>query len=221
VFLSGGTKEHELALRNAQAADELLPLVGPFAFMLRAHLTEQMRHEQVTMSELRSAARLPGKRHVTVCFADLVAYTRLGRAPGPRSGRARRHRTWSGSPPTSSNPLRLVKVIGDAVMLVSLEAERVVETALELVERATESADTEFPPLRAGVACATALNRSGDWYGRPVNLASRITQAAPAGSVLCAQEVREAIGEDYRWSKYGSRTFKGVECEVGPLPVER
>ena len=48
-------------------------------------------------------------------------------------------------------PVRLVKTIGDAAMLVSTEAEAMVEAALRLVEAAEEEGE-EFPRLRAGIA---------------------------------------------------------------------
>ena len=77
-------------------------------------------------------------------------------------------------------PVRLVKMIGDAAMVVGPEPGPVVEAALALVE-AAENEGEDFPLLRAGVASGQALARAGDWYGRPVNLASRITAIARPG----------------------------------------
>ena len=54
---------------------------------------------------------------------------------------------------------------------------------LELVE-AMAAEEDGFPLVRAGMAYGQAFTRGGDYYGRPVNLASRITEAARAGSVL-------------------------------------
>jgi adenylate cyclase len=222
VFLSAGADEHELAKRNAQAADEFLPQAGPLLeFMLRAHLTEQVRHDQFTMSELRSESRLPGTRFVTVCFADLVGFTRLGeRLSADEVGRVALDLETIANELVEP-PVRLIKAIGDAVMLVALDAGPIVDTALELVERTTERADTDSPPLRAGLACGTALNRSGDWYGTPVNLASRVTAVAPAGSVLCTGDVREAVGDRSRWTAWGAQRFKGIEGEVELFRAER
>ena len=58
--------------------------------------------------------------------------------------------------------MRLIKTIGDAVMLVSVEPAPLVEAVLDLVEQAEELSD-EMPPLKAGVAIGDALNRNGDW----------------------------------------------------------
>ena len=79
-------------------------------------------------------------------------------------------------------PVRLVKTIGDAVMLVSTEAEPLLTAALALIA-AAEAEGEEFPWLRAGLASGPTLPQSGDYYGRSVNLASRITGVARPGSV--------------------------------------
>jgi adenylate cyclase len=117
--------------------------------------------------------------------------------------------------------VRLVKTIGDAAMLVSPDAEPLLGAALDLVD-AGDAAGEGFPRLRAGVAHGDALLRGGDWYGRPVNLASRITGFARAGSVVAAKEVRErAAGEAYAWSFAGRRRFRGVSGEVTVFRVRR
>jgi adenylate cyclase len=64
------------------------------------------------------------------------------------------------------------------------------------------------------VAAGEALPRASDWYGRPVNLASRLTSFARRGSVVAAGDVHEAAGDAYQWSFAGRRRFKGVGGEV-------
>ena len=91
------------------------------------------------------------------------------------------------------------------------------ELALDLVDAAAAEGD-DFPQLRVGMAAGPALSRAGDWYGRPVNLASRVTAIARPGSVLATREVRDAASEDYRWSPAGARSLKGVD---GPVRLYR
>jgi len=99
-------------------------------------------------------------------------------------------------------------------MLVSSEPAPLLDATLTLVQRSEEQGD-DFPALRAGVASGTALTRGGDWYGRPVNLASRITNIARPGSVLTSREVYDAVGQDgYRWSFAGDRKLKGVRGDT-------
>jgi adenylate cyclase len=68
------------------------------------------------------------------------------------------------------------------------------------------------------MAAGPALSRAGDWYGRPVNLASRVTAIARPGSVLATRDVRDAASEAYRWSPAGARSLKGVD---GPVRLYR
>jgi adenylate cyclase len=63
-----------------------------------------------------------------------------------------------------------------------------------------------------------ALPRAGDWFGRPVNLASRITSVARPGSLLVERELREAVDGAYRWSFAGERRLRGIR---GPVPLFR
>ena len=170
---------------------------------------------------------------------------RRDRRRRPRLGRDRRHRrasrsaspTWSSSPgsarrsrPRSSGsvagrleematavaepPVRLVKMIGDAAMLVSTDAEAMLEAALRLVEAAEEKGE-EFPCLRAGIAYGPALAQSGDYYGRPVNLASRITGIARPGSVARRRgDARRPPPDAFDYSFAGERRLKGFDSRV-------
>ena len=83
---------------------------------------------------------------------------------------------------------------------------------------AADAESEDFPQLRAGVAVGLALPRAGDWFGRPVNLASRITQIARPGSLLAEREVRESAPESYRWSYAGERRLRGIR---EPVPLFR
>jgi adenylate cyclase len=116
-----------------------------------------------------------------------------------------------------SPPVKLVKTIGDAAMLVAPEAGPVLDTVIDLVDRSTD----EGPLLRGGVASGDGLPRAGDWYGRPVNLAARLTGFAKRGSVVTSKEVREACGDAYDWSDAGRRRFKGVKGNVEVFRVRR
>jgi len=111
-------------------------------------------------------------------------------------------------------PVRFVKSIGDAVMLVSPEPAPLLAAMLALIE-ATESGD-DFLRLRAGVTTGMAVNRTGDWFGSPVNLASRITGAARPGSVLVSEAARDAIGDSagFEWSFAGARRLKGIKDDT-------
>ena len=113
-------------------------------------------------------------------------------------------------------PARVVKMIGDAVMFVSPDTGPLLDLALDLVHAADE--DPEFPQLRAGLASGMAVGRWGDWYGRPVNLASRVCTRARPGSVLVTEPIADACGGDgYRFSAAGQKRLKGI----GDVPLWR
>jgi adenylate cyclase len=116
--------------------------------------------------------------------------------------------------------VRLVKLIGDAAMLVSPDADLMVSAALRLVEAADEEGE-EFPRLRAGIAHGSTLVQSGDYYGRPVNLASRLTAVARPGSVLVDGNTKEAAPEGFEYSFAGERRLKGFDSKTKLFRVRR
>jgi adenylate cyclase len=220
LFVRAGVTERDLAMRNAEAAAELLPQLGPLLlYMLRLHLLEQTRTVAVSQAELASGAS-PNARTVYVGFADIVGFTGLGeRVDVDEVGRLV-GRLADLAFEATQPPARVVKTIGDAVMFVAPTPEPLLETALDLVARAEEAGD-DFLELRAGLAGGVALGREGDWYGPPVNLASRATGVARPGSVLATQEVREAAEDGYRWSAAGEWKLKGIKDRVPLYRVRR
>jgi adenylate cyclase len=213
LVLEPGMSERELASRYGEATAQLYPLVDPLVSnVLALHLRHTAQSEVINAME-RDGGRLPGSREVTICFADLVGFTRLGEeVPADELGRlAVRLETLASE--AAEPPVRLVKTIGDAAMLASPEPEALLQAALTLID-AADAEGEEFPQLRAGAASGLALSRAGDWFGRPVNLASRITAIARPGSLLAEREVREAAKDAYGWSYAGERRLKGIREPV-------
>jgi adenylate cyclase len=221
LALEPGASEHDLALRYADIVAQLMPLTEPMLpQMLSLHLRHIARTETISAAE-RESGRLPGAREVTVAFADLVGFTRMGEElPADELGRVAGRLDELASDIVGS-PVRLIKMIGDAAMLASADPEAVLDSALALVE-AADAEGEDFPQLRAGVASGTALNRAGDWYGQPVNVASRVTGVAWPGSVLTTREVRDQLrdsaGQRFAWSDAGAKRLKGLR---EPVPLYR
>lgn len=209
LVLEPGATELELAERYAEKAGRLTPLLGPMLEqMVRVHLRNMVATEAISEAE-RRAGSLPGARRVAVAFADLVGFTRMGEeVEAERLGEvADRLATIAGE--LARPPVRLVKTIGDAAMLVSQEPEPLLGAALDLIDAAGGQGE-DFPLLRVGVASGEAVGRAGDWFGRPVNLASRVTGVARAGSVLATREVRDAAPDAVQWSSAGAKRLRGV-----------
>ncbi len=217
ALLREGDTERDLGLRYAETLRNLGPLAAPtLEQMFNLRMREQMREAVISQAELQSG-RVAGSQPVTVGFVDIVGFTKLGEDVGPEDVGAVVRRFERAVADAVEPPVRLVKTIGDAAMLVAPEPAPVVEAVLCLVERSHD----EGPLLRGGIALGDGLTRAGDWYGRPVNLASRITAFARRGSVLTSKEVRDAAGDDYSWSAAGSRRFKGVKGTVDVFRVRR
>ena len=218
--LEPGISEYELARRYAQSVAQLHPLVAPLlANSLTLHLRHAAQSEVISAME-RSGGRLPGSREVAVCFADLVGFTRLGEEVPPEELGQLAVRLEALATEVARPPVRLVKTIGDAAMLTASEPAPLLDAALELIDGA-DSEGEHFPRLRAGAALGRAVPRAGDWFGRPVNLASRVTAVARPGSLLAERELREAAREDYRWSYAGERRLRGIRDSVALFRARR
>jgi adenylate cyclase len=212
--------EYDLAMRYAASAEALEPLTAPMLDqLLQLHLRHAVRSELLEVAERESGAS-PAAREVAVCFADLVGFTRVGEEVDPAALGAIADRLETLAAEVATPPVRLVKTIGDAVMLVCPDVDALIAAALTLVD-AAEAEGEDFPQLRAGMARGLALNRAGDWYGRSVNLASRVTAIARPGSVLCDQAVRDAATGDWRWSFAGERRVRNVREPVKVHRVRR
>jgi adenylate cyclase len=212
ALLRPGDTERDLGLRYAETLRELGPLAGPsLTQMLNLRLREQIRQAVVGQAELESG-RLPDAQEVVVGFVDIVGFTRLGEQVAPEELGAVVADFEELVEDAVRPPVRLVKTIGDAAMVSAPEAPPLLDTMLMLVESSRE--DDDRPLLRSGIASGEALPRGGDLYGRPVNLASRLTSFARRGTVVTSKEVHDAAGDGYDWSPVGSRRIKGVRGEV-------
>ena len=182
--------------------------------MLMLQLRHAMETEAVNANERAAGAPLPGARLVAVAFADLVGFTRLGEEVPPEELERLANRLAEAAREVAVKPVRFIKTIGDAVMLVSAEAAPLLEAMLALVE--TIDSDEALPQLRAGVSFGAAVSRAGDWFGSPVNLASRVTGVARPASVLVTEAARDQIGDDDRfsWSFAKARHLKGIKDDV-------
>jgi adenylate cyclase len=214
AFIRPGDTELDAAHSYLEAARALAPQLAPnVVHALNLHLREQIRQAAIGSAQL-AAGSIAGAQEVTACFADLVDFTRLGQTLDFESLGRVTTRLGELASNVARPPVRLVKMIGDAAMLVSPDNEALLDAALALVEAAEGEDGGDFPALRAGLARGAAVTRGGDWYGHPVNLASRITDFAYPSSVLCAAEVHDAAGDGYRWSFAGERRLKGIDGRV-------
>jgi adenylate cyclase len=115
---------------------------------------------------------------------------------------------------------RIVKHIGDEVMFVALDA----ASGCAIARDITDAFGDGIEP-RGGVCFGDVIVRHGDYYGKVVNLASRLAELAIPGEVLAdAETARWAAGIDFRSA--GRRLLKGYDvpvevCSVGATMVNQ
>jgi len=220
TLLRPGASEIEVAQASEELALRSAPMLGPVMDdLIRLELRRSFESDAVTAAE-RAAGTLPGGRTVTVCFADLAGFTSLGEAIPPEDLERVATRFAEVAHDVARSPVRFVKSIGDAVMLISFDAVPLLHAVLDLIDAAAEN---DLPRLRIGVASGLAVSRAGDWFGNPVNVASRVTAEARPGTVMVAESTRDAAGNaaGFEWSPAGARRLKGVSDEVKLFRVGR
>ena len=188
--------------------------------ILRLHLRDLVRNQALSQEELAAGAAR-NTSNVYVGFADIVGFTRLGErvelgelgALGARLTELALQHTQAAHAPRQDDRRR-----GD-VRLARPRSR--CSTRCSTWSSGSSRRTRSFPQLRAGVAAGLAVSREGDWYGPPVNLASRVTGVARPGSVLATEEVRDAAGDGYAWSAAGARELKGLKRRVPLYRVRR
>jgi len=212
-LLRPGTTEVQLAQAAEVLSRQTEPLIGPLVVdLLRLTLRHGFQTEVVDAAELE-AGTLPDTREIAVAFADLVGFTRLGEALPPEDLARLAGGLGDRARDVAQDPVQFVKPIGDAVMLISAEPPALLNAVLDLVDVVESDA---LPRLRAGIAYGLAASYGGDWYGSPVNVASRITAVAPPWAVYVEESARAVIGDapGIAWHYVGPRRLKGVRDDV-------
>ena len=194
----------QAAARLGEMGQQFLPIgTELIAYTFSLHLREILRHDTTGL-----AARAPGGGRmvdVAVAFADIVGYSELGEQLSGSEMAEVADGLTDKAHRIAQPPVRIVKTLGDGVMLASGEAEPLLNVLLELAETGPDE-----PPVRGGLAFGPALHRMGDYYGHTVNVASRVAQRARPGSVLATQQVRDRHADAFDWSSAGPKKLKGV-----------
>lgn len=215
AILQPGATELETAQAAQRVVGAAIPLLGPMITdMLLLQIRRWMETDGLSVSELAEGHPTVSARPVAVAFADLVGFTRLGEQMPPEELEELANRLATLAREVAEPPVRFVKAIGDAVMLVCPDPVPLLRAMLTLAGAA--ESDPDFPRLRVGLAYGQAVTRAGDWFGSPVNLASRVTGAARPGAVLVSEAARDAIGDadGFTWSFAGARFLKGIRGDT-------
>jgi len=129
----------------------------------------------------------------TFAFVDMAGFTALTEAQGDEDA-ADLATMFAGITRAALAPGdRLIKTIGDAVLITSPDA----AAGISLVERLLTEAASEarLPTLRAGLHHGEAVERDGDVFGAAVNLAARVAAEAHPAEVLGTLGIAKAARE--------------------------
>jgi class 3 adenylate cyclase len=161
----------------------------------------------------------PAEHKLAVLFADVAGSTRLYEQLGDAEALAAIGRCLALAENVARGyDGRLIKTIGDEVMLVFPAADAAIEAASEI-----QGKMAGLPPLgntrvgfRVGVHCGTAIERNGDVFGDSVNVAARMVALAKRGQVILSAAAADALSP---WLRRRLRevdvlTVKGKEKDV-------
>jgi adenylate cyclase len=201
----------EMAEEMEGLARDLLPIASPLMdyvhrrFLQHFVAQDVVGHMETELEEDESAA---GRVRVAIAFADLAGYTRFTEEEGEEEALSSVERFVEGVIHTLPEDARVVKTIGDEVMVVGTDVDGLVDWAVGFI-----SLFDERPEPRIGMHYGSTLYRDGDYFGREVNLASRVVARARGGEVLVTDAVVEAVrnASHLGFEAIGSVKLKGFD----------
>ena len=150
------------------------------------HFVEQdmVGHMEVDLDERAELGRV----RVAIAFADLAGYTRFTEEAGEEEAFSTVERFIDAVSDTLPDDARVLKTIGDEVMLVGQDVQALTDWAVGF-----QRLYRDRPMPRIGVHVGVTLYRDGDYFGREVNLAARVVARARGGEVVVTDTVMEQI----------------------------
>ena len=183
----------EMAEEMEDLARDLLPFASPMMDFVHQRFLQHFVEQDVVghmESELEDEDVDLGRVRVAIAFADLAGYTRFTEEEGEEEALSSVERFVEGVTNTLPDDARVVKTIGDEVMVVGQDVRALVDWAVGFT-----SLFDERPEPRIGVHWGTTLYRDGDYFGRDVNLTARVVARARGGEVLVTDSVVDAVSD--------------------------
>lgn len=153
-----------------------------------------------------------------VVFTDIVGFTEFTAHHGDDEALALLDRQEKVVRATLPDDARVVKELGDGLLLWFPEAVGALGACLALSERFEEEAATDVPLwVRVGMHWGCPTRRGDDLVGHDVNLAARIVDVAGPGEVLVSEPVREQVHgrvQGLRLDELGPVVMKGIPDAV-------
>jgi adenylate cyclase len=204
----------EVVPKLVERAAILSPL-GPklLSWLLERHLERVMNDLNIWRIERRLEQRglIPARQEhpPAVAFVDVSGYTRLTVDRGDEYGARTSVRLGElADAVVRRRGGRVVKLLGDGVLMLYDSPCVAVEAVVELTRSMVKAG---LPAAHAGIHAGPVVERDGDVFGSTVNVASRIANHAPAGTILVSQPVVLGCPElEDRFEPLGSVAISGL-----------
>ncbi len=206
-LMRAGMPGLEMAEEMEGLARELMPLASPIMDHVHQrhlqHFVEQdvIGHMEVDLDGTRLDL---GRLRVAIAFADLAGYTRLTEEQGEEEAVGAVERFVEAVEYTLPDDARVIKTIGDEVMVVGADAAGLVDWAVGF-----QLLHAQRPLPRIGVHYGETLYRDGDYYGREVNLAARVAARSAGGEVVVTRPLVDLSGHHLEFERIGEVRLKG------------
>jgi adenylate cyclase len=209
-LMRDGVPGWEMAEEMEGLAREILPLASPIMEHAHnrflAHFIEQdvIGHME---ADLGDGPLDLGRMRVAIAFADLAGYTRLTEEVGDEEAVSTVERFVEQVELSLPEDARIIKTIGDEVMVVGSDAGALLDWGVTF-----QATHTERPLPRIGIHYGETLYRDGDYYGREVNQASRVAARAAGGEVLVTRPIVAQARPGLEFERIGEVRLKGFSA---------
>ena len=199
----------EMAEELGSLIEEILPQTTPLMVYLHRNFLRHFVEQGVIAymeSELGEQRESLGQLRVAIAFADLVGFVRFTEEAGEEEAVDLVETFVTSIEESLPGSARVVKNIGDGVMIVGNDPVALTDWAIGF----QEGFEPRSQP-RVAVHYGHTLYRDGDYFGRNVNLAARVVARAQAGEVLVTEPVVGAVGgrTDLVFEPIGDVQLKG------------
>lgn len=161
------------------------------------------------------------RRLAAIMAADVVGYSRLmGEDETGTLAALKQHRAALIDPTIAEHQGRIVKLMGDGVLVEFASVVDAVECAFNIqrsmMERNADTPDSKRIMFRIGVNLGDIIIEGDDIYGDGVNVAARLEgEADPGGICISGDTYRQVVGKiDIAFEDLGERTLKNIAAPV-------
>jgi adenylate cyclase len=206
-LMRSGATGIEMADEMLAIARELLPLASPVMDQVHQRNLQHFVEQDVVghmESDLDREALDLGRLRVAIAFADLAGYTRLTEEEGELEAVDAVERFVEAVEMTLPDDARVIKTIGDEVMIVGSDPAGLTDWAVGF-----QQLYSDRPRPRIAIHYGDALYRDGDYYGRDVNIAARVAARSAGGEVLVTRAVVARAGANLSFERIAEVRLRG------------